>query len=192
MENILEKRKKLIEEYEMVVVKEQQLDDMISNNIRPRDVFYEVDKAHFEFAKDRLVALLFETQSGLYDEIEKLSSSICDFLLRSSRGEETLADAEEKREQFVKLNQRIKSVIGYNDTDIYEMGLAIKDIDGVISVQNMSVLKENLMNFKILRDVAKIYSFEEELELFNLAQAIIERLTSKLQQYKQEEEDNTK
>ena len=188
MEQILKRRNELISEYNRLIAKEQAMERQVQENKRALDIFLEVDRVHFQFSKDRIVASLFETQKRLFEEAERLSKLIYETLKNKEANKEDVVDAGNKKEHYIKLNERIKSVVGYNETDIYEMSLAIREIDNMLCLNEENFLRESLMNFKILRDVAKIYTFQEENELFELAQNIIKSLVEKLDAVNKSEE----
>ena len=62
MKKMLEKRKILIKEYEDLCMREEKAEERVQNNLRSNDIFYEVDQAHFQLAKDRIVCALQQTQ----------------------------------------------------------------------------------------------------------------------------------
>jgi len=193
MDKILETRKNLLEKYEILRKKEQKLDELVLSKERNKDIIYEVDKAHFCYHKDKIVVELLETQKALFNEIKKVSEEICVVLQDKSKNNnvnnlnERLDFAEERKVAFDKAQERISSVIDFNNDDIYEMELALKEIDNIIYVKDETLLTEALVNFRILRDVANIYSIETENELFEMAQNVLKNLTEKLNSYKGQE-----
>ena len=181
MDEIIKKRESLIREYQEVSQQETQMEKDVLLGKRNDDLFFMVEEAKLSYKKDKICAALFETIVPFFEKVCSLTEEIVEAMKRSGKYSDELKLLKKRQVGFQELKDRILYIVNQCDNDLYEMGIAIKEIDEDCQKGKKEDIKESVENFRILRGISKICGFEEGMEFFDRMQSAVEKYTRKLE-----------
>ena len=162
--------------------------DLTFGNRDEKNVVYRTKKVKLEYEKNKILLEILTNNEKLFKTIEDLSSKILEEkkkLLKSDpENMNFLEDFEFANERYVNLSKAHSMIcnnVRYAEDELYECNKAIKELDNAIDKQDSTLIEEWLTNVKILLNLTKIFSLEEQEDLAFMADNVINNLGSILE-----------